>query len=141
MKRILKFLFDQNLARIETESGISFKFKKPKKEDFVSSSSITFALLKKHIHFMKKTIKTLKLNKLNSGTSTGLKWIDSKGEKLDSYSPVDGQLIASVYSTTKSDYEKVVKQSQKAFNEWKMWTAPKRGEVVRQIGEQLRKYK
>ncbi|HOZ51232.1 MAG TPA: aldehyde dehydrogenase family protein, partial [Chitinophagaceae bacterium] len=90
---------------------------------------------------MKKTIKTLKLNKLNSGTSTGLKWIDSKGEKLDSYSPVDGQLIASVYSTTKSDYEKVVKQSQKAFNEWKMWTAPKRGEVVRQIGEQLRKYK
>ncbi len=90
---------------------------------------------------MQKTIKTLKLSKLNSGTSTGQKWLDSKGEKLHSYSPVDGNLIASVYSTTKNDYEKVVKQAEKAFAEWKLWTAPKRGEVVRQIGEQLRKYK
>ena len=90
---------------------------------------------------MQKTIKALKLSKLNSGTSTGLKWIESKGEKLNSYSPVDGLLIASVYSTKAADYEKVVKQAQKAYAEWRMWTAPKRGEVVRQIGEQLRKYK
>ncbi len=90
---------------------------------------------------MQKTIKALKLSKLNAGTSTGQKWLDSKGEKLNSYSPVDGLLIASVYSTTANDYEKVVKQAQKAFAEWRMWTAPKRGEVVRQIGEQLRKYK
>jgi aldehyde dehydrogenase (NAD+) len=90
---------------------------------------------------MQKTIKALKLSKLNSGTSTGLKWLESKGEKLNSYSPVDGLLIASVYSTKAADYEKVVKQAQKAFAEWRMWTAPKRGEVVRQIGEQLRKYK
>ena len=90
---------------------------------------------------MQKTIKALKLSKINSGTSTGLKWIESKGEKLNSYSPVDGLLIASVYSTKAADYEKVVKQAQKAFAEWRMWTAPKRGEVVRQIGEQLRKYK
>ena len=90
---------------------------------------------------MQKTIKALKLSKLNSGTSTGLKWLESKGEKLNSYSPVDGLLIASVHSTTAADYEKVVKQAQKAFAEWRLWTAPKRGEVVRQIGEQLRKYK
>jgi len=90
---------------------------------------------------MQKTIKALKLSKLNSGTSTGLKWLESKGEKLNSYSPVDGLLIASVYSTKAADYEKVVKQAQKAYAEWRMWTAPKRGEVVRQIGEQLRKYK
>lgn len=90
---------------------------------------------------MQKTIKALKLNKLNSGTSTGLKWIESKGEKLNSFSPVDGKLIATVYSTTKNDYEKVVKQAEKAFAEWRMWTAPRRGEVVRQIGEQLRKFK
>ncbi len=90
---------------------------------------------------MQKTIKALKLSKLNSGTSIGLKWLESKGEKLNSYSPVDGLLIASVHSTTAADYEKVVKQAQKAFAEWRLWTAPKRGEVVRQIGEQLRKYK
>ncbi len=90
---------------------------------------------------MQKVLKQLKVNKLNSGTSTGLKWIESKGEKLDSYSPVDGKLIASVYSTTKNDYEKVVKTAQKAFEEWRMVPAPKRGEVIRQMGDQLRKYK
>jgi aldehyde dehydrogenase (NAD+) len=90
---------------------------------------------------MQKVLKQLKVNKLNSGTSTGLKWIESKGEKLDSYSPVDGKLIASVYSTTKNDYEKVVKTAQKAFEEWRMVPAPKRGEVIRQMGDQLRKFK
>jgi aldehyde dehydrogenase (NAD+) len=90
---------------------------------------------------MEKVLKQLKVNKLNSGTSTGLKWLESKGEKLDSYSPVDGKLIASVYSTTKNDYEKVVKTAQKAFEEWRMMPAPKRGEVIRQMGDQLRKFK
>jgi aldehyde dehydrogenase (NAD+) len=90
---------------------------------------------------MQKVLKQLKVNKLNSGTSTGLKWIESKGEKLDSYSPVDGKLIASVYSTTKNDYEKVVKTAQKAFEEWRLVPAPKRGEVIRQMGDQLRKFK
>jgi aldehyde dehydrogenase (NAD+) len=90
---------------------------------------------------MQKVLKQLKLSKLNAGTSTGLKWMDSKGEKLNSMSPVDGKLIGTVYSTTKNDYEKVVKQAEKAFAEWRMWTAPKRGEMVRQIGEQLRKFK
>jgi aldehyde dehydrogenase (NAD+) len=90
---------------------------------------------------MQKVLKQLKVNKLNSGTSTGLKWLESKGEKLDSYSPVDGKLIASVYSTTKNDYEKVVKTAQKAFEEWRMMPAPKRGEVIRQMGDQLRKFK
>jgi len=90
---------------------------------------------------MQKTLKQLKINKLNNGTSTGNNWMTSKGEKIDSFSPVDGKLIASVQSTTKADYEKVVKSAQKAFQEWRLIPAPKRGEVVRQIGDQLRKYK
>lgn len=90
---------------------------------------------------MQKTIKQLKLSKLNAGTSTGTQWIESKGEKLESFSPVDGQLIGQVYSTKKNDYEKVIKQAQKAFTEWRTWPAPKRGEVVRQIGDELRKNK
>jgi aldehyde dehydrogenase (NAD+) len=92
-------------------------------------------------NMIQKAIKKLKLSKLNSGTSTGTNWIESKGEKLNSMSPVDGTLIGTVYSTTKNDYEKVIKQSEKAFAEWRMWTAPKRGEVVRQIGEKLREFK
>lgn len=53
------------------------------------------------------------------------------------------KLIATVksFTTTKSDYEKVVTQAQKAFTEWRQVPAPKRGEVVRQIGEELRKNK
>ncbi|MBL7765204.1 MAG: aldehyde dehydrogenase family protein [Chitinophagaceae bacterium] len=90
---------------------------------------------------MQKTLKQLKLSKINSGTATGLKWFDSKSDKLESFSPVDAALIGAVYTTTRPDYEKVVKQAQKAFEEWRLTPAPKRGEVVRQIGEQLRKYK
>ncbi|MBK7762152.1 MAG: aldehyde dehydrogenase family protein [Bacteroidetes bacterium] len=90
---------------------------------------------------MQKILKQLKLNKLNIGSSTGNLQLAGKGPKLDSYSPVDGALIASVFSTTAADYEKIVKQSQKAFAEWRTWPSPKRGEVVRQIGDQLRVYK
>jgi aldehyde dehydrogenase (NAD+) len=50
-------------------------------------------------------------------------------------------LIASVKSTDRSGYEAVVKQAQHAFKEWRTWPAPKRGEVVRQIGEELRTQK
>lgn len=90
---------------------------------------------------MKKILKQLGISTLNSGTSTGLKVLDSKGEKLESYSPVDGSLIGTVYSTKKNDYEKVLQTAEKAFLEWRMIPAPKRGEVVRQIGDELRKFK
>ena len=90
---------------------------------------------------MQKMLKQLKLSKMNAGTSTGNLWMTSKSEKIDSFSPVDGKLIASVATTTKQDYEKVVKSAAKAFDEWRLVPAPKRGEVVRQIGDQLRKYK
>jgi aldehyde dehydrogenase (NAD+) len=90
---------------------------------------------------MQKTLKQLKLNKMNLGTSTGSNWMTSKSEIIDSFSPVDGKLIASVQTTSKADYEKVVKSAQKAFQEWRLTPAPKRGEVIRQIGDQLRKYK
>ena len=80
-------------------------------------------------------LKTLKIEKLNDGVSTGLKWIKSRGERLDSYSPVDGKLIASVNATDAKSYEAVIKKAQEAFLEWRTWPAPKRGEIVRQIGE------
>ena len=90
---------------------------------------------------MTSVLKTLGINKINDGTSTGTKTIKSNGEKISSYSPVDGKLIATVIGASKSNYEAVVKQSEKAFEEWRMIPAPKRGEIVRQIGEALRKHK
>ncbi len=86
-------------------------------------------------------LKALGLNEYNAGASTGTHWLDHGTELIESYSPVDGQLIGSVYAASKDDYEKVVGTAQEAFKVWRTWTAPARGEVVRQIGEALRKYK
>lgn len=90
---------------------------------------------------MQKILKQLGISKVNSGTSTGLKWVTNKEALLDSYSPVDGKLIASVRSTSKKEFEQVVQTASKAFETWRLMPAPKRGEIVRQIGDELRKFK
>ncbi|MEN9948734.1 MAG: hypothetical protein RL106_1557, partial [Bacteroidota bacterium] len=86
---------------------------------------------------MQEILKTLGLEAVNAGTSTGLKFMGS-GEVISSYSPVDGKHIADVKSTTKEEYEHVILTAQKAYQEWRLIPAPKRGEIVRQFGEKLR---
>jgi aldehyde dehydrogenase (NAD+) len=86
-------------------------------------------------------LQELKIQKENQGSSTGAKWIQSKGETIQSYSPVDNQLIGAVVTTDAAAYEQVIQTAQAAFIEWRNWPAPKRGEVVRQLGEALRKDK
>ncbi len=88
-----------------------------------------------------KFLSQLKIQKNNNGVSTGLNWPKAKGEKLNSFSPVDGKLIASVIGADKNNYDAVIKKAQEAFTEWRIWPAPKRGEIVRQIGDELRKNK
>jgi len=77
----------------------------------------------------------------NNGAHTGLRWIETNGEPLESWSPTDGKLIAKVKQATWDDYEKIIANAQEAFKVWSLVPAPKRGEVVRQIGNELRKYK
>ena len=86
-------------------------------------------------------LKTLKIQANNNGVSTGLNWLKSKGEKLQSSSPVDGSLIATVTGADVNSYEAVINKAQEAFKVWRNWPAPKRGEVVRQVGEALRIHK
>lgn len=86
-------------------------------------------------------LKQLGITQNNCGASTGTKHRQAKGNKIDSYSPVDGALIASVNAATAEDYEKAIKTAGEAFNVWRMVPAPKRGEVVRQIGDELRNNK
>src|SRR5687767_3213542 len=86
-------------------------------------------------------LKALNINDTNAGVSTGLNWIKSKGDTISSYSPADGKLIGNVTSADKVSYETVLTQAEKAFKEWRTWPAPKRGEIVRQIGEALRQNK
>lgn len=77
----------------------------------------------------------------NSGASTGSVWFTTRGEKINSYSPVDGELIASVNAASEADYEAVVLKAQEAFKQWRTIPAPKRGEVIRQLAEKIRFYK
>ena len=86
-------------------------------------------------------LQKLKLQKENQGTSTGNIVIESKGELILSFSPVDNELIGAVSTTDHTAYEQVIQTAQAAFLEWRKWPAPKRGEVVRQLGEALRKEK
>jgi len=86
-------------------------------------------------------LKKLGIVENNYGASTGTKHFFTKGNKIDSYSPVDGELIASVNSATADDYQKIIVTAQEAFKTWRMMPAPKRGEIVRQIGDELRNNK
>jgi aldehyde dehydrogenase (NAD+) len=86
-------------------------------------------------------LKELGISSQNKGVSTGTKWIESDAAKIESFSPVNGVLIASVNTTEKNAYENLIQTSQEAFKEWRNWPAPKRGEIVRQVGDALRKNK
>ncbi len=90
---------------------------------------------------MQTFLKELKISELNKGVSTGTKWISASGEKIKSFSPVDGKPIATVNACDKRSYDNVVATASKAFTEWRTWPAPKRGEIIRQIGNELRKNK
>lgn len=83
----------------------------------------------------------LGISELNKGCSTGTQWIDSKGDVISSWSPVDGQLIGRVKTTTSAEYDVVLQSAQEAFLQWRIMPAPQRGEIVRHIGEALRIYK
>lgn len=86
-------------------------------------------------------LKELGIAQANPGVSTGLTWIKSKGEKITSYSPVDGAAIALVTAADQNAFEAVMQKAAAAFAEWKTWPAPKRGEIVRQVGNELRRQK
>ena len=90
---------------------------------------------------MKDFLKELGLNEVNEGTSTGQQWLHSDGTVFESFSPTDGKKIGEVKGSSNDNYQAVVAQAVKAFPEWRMWPAPLRGEVVRQIGEALREKK
>lgn len=86
-------------------------------------------------------LQQLQLQNKNEGSSTGTQWLISKGQEIVSFSPVDNNEIGKVISTDKATYEKLITVAQTAFIAWRNWPAPKRGEIVRQMGDALRKDK
>ncbi len=89
---------------------------------------------------MMDVLRELGLNAVNAGACSGrLGWVSTTNEGLlDSVNPATGQVLARVNRCSGKDYEALVQESQRAFQEWRQVPAPKRGEVVRLIGEALR---
>lgn len=86
--------------------------------------------------------KELDLSEKNYGASTGQKWFKTENEgELKIYSPTNGEFIASVFQASEKDYEEIMKTAGESFKEWRKVPAPKRGEIVRQLGLKLREKK
>lgn len=85
--------------------------------------------------------KALGLKEQNAGTSTGLSFSNDSNRFIDSFSPVDGSLLGRVSVTTDQEFKHIMEKASAAFLTWRTVPAPKRGEVVRQYGDVLRKHK
>ena len=92
---------------------------------------------------MRDILASLGLSEINSGAwSQDGGWSkDTSGPLIESINPATGELLGKVRSATAADYERVIVSSRKAFEQWRMVPAPKRGEAVRLIGEELRAHK
>lgn len=88
-----------------------------------------------------ESLERLGVKSENLGTSTGESWMDSGKDFFPSVSPVDGSIIAQVQESSSDTYESVISTAQMAFEKWRLVPAPKRGEIVREIGNALREVK
>lgn len=90
---------------------------------------------------MKRILDKLHLQASNAGTCLGPNgWLPGDGQQLTSFNPTTGQPIAQVSVTSASEYEQVIAGAQTVFQTWRSWPAPKRGLLVRDVGEALREY-
>jgi aldehyde dehydrogenase (NAD+) len=87
-----------------------------------------------------QTLEALGLEEENPGAFDG-SWIHTSGERVESLNPATGEPLAAVRMGTADDYEKVATTAVEAFREWQTWPAPRRGEIVRQLGDELRRHK
>lgn len=90
---------------------------------------------------IKNILETLGVKNKNAGTHYGTSTLNGTGNWIKSFSPVDDKLIGEVEETSEDSYNLAIEKAQASFLQWKTTPAPARGEVVRQIGNELRKYK
>jgi aldehyde dehydrogenase (NAD+) len=89
---------------------------------------------------MRELLQSLGIQSQNPGACAG-RWIDTRGPELVSVNPSTGEPIASVRQAAPEDYEQVVRAAELAFATWRMVPAPGRGEIVRQLADELRRHK
>lgn len=96
--------------------------------------------LKENMMNAVEVLTKLGIEPLNAGACSGPGQWASTTDKglLDSVNPATGEVLAQIYSCSANDYDMLVEESQRAFQEWRKVPAPKRGEVIRLIGKALR---
>ena len=91
---------------------------------------------------MKALLDKLNIEALNAGACTGMDgWIHGEGPILTSYNPTTDESIAGVRQATPEVYDRVIEHARGAFETWRTIPAPKRGDMVRDLGNILREYK
>src|SRR5687768_16626498 len=93
---------------------------------------------------MQNILKSLKLEEVNSGACAGSQdhWLHQLNlGTINSINPATEKLIAKVCRAGNEDYEKIAQAAQTAFTQWRQVPAPRRGELIRQIGQALREHK
>ena len=85
-------------------------------------------------------LSTLGIEEVNQGAYAG-EWLECTGELLESRSPATGQVIGKVRMATADEYERVAAAAQEAFRRWRTVPGPKRGEIVRRMGNAMREHK
>ncbi len=91
---------------------------------------------------MNEILKRLDLGEINAGTWSGAEAFESDDATLiESVNPANGEVIASVRSTTADEYDQLVKNARAAYRDWRKVPAPARGEAIRLVGAALRDHK
>jgi aldehyde dehydrogenase (NAD+) len=94
----------------------------------------------KELDGMKSILEKLEIYPEEMGAGTGT-WAKCGGEILHSITPITGKLIAKIHGADKKNYNHIVEKSIEAFQSWRQMPAPERGDIVRQMGNALRKNK
>ncbi len=89
---------------------------------------------------IRELLRSLGVRDVHPGASDGT-WIETEGAELVSINPATEETLARVRQARAEDYERIVQRAQEAFLDWRMVPAPRRGEIVRQLGEELRRAK
>ena len=91
---------------------------------------------------MRSLLQKLHISEINPGACTGPEWIrDPDGHKLTSFNPSTGDAIAAVELASVVSYDTVATAAAQSFRIWREQPAPKRGELVRDLGNALRELK
>ena len=90
---------------------------------------------------MNELLARLGIDGINSGAYGRDGALETTGEVVHSTNPTTGEVLGSVRLASKADYERLAAEAHETFLKWRSLPAPKRGEIVREAGEAMRKHK